>query len=393
MLFNIRKHLQPLRFLIQVLALAISTTGLISGIPLFQILLVVVTVLTGPLFCGWLCPFGTLQDFSGRLRQKLKIRPYRLPMKLAKALSPLRYALLAISLFISGTAISSLMHLDPRVNLAAAFAGHALSVIGWGVICLMLFISIFVDRPFCQFLCAEGARYGLMGSLRPVTIVRSASTCVSCGLCNRVCPMHVDIQSHTQVRSLQCINCMSCVSACPVEHTLDFKVIAVNTPQKKLVTAAVLMVIVPVLSWFAYENFARIGSTTALSSVEEMNLDMSTLLVGDALGIADGVYTGSGTGFRGDMTVSVSVQDEYITSIEVTQTRDDRKWLRWATNGMIPEIIRTQTVDVDTVSGATYSSMAIKEAVADALVRAGGTSIEPIVNNVPPQRGHHKHSN
>lgn len=83
--------------------------------------------------------------------------------------------------------------------------------------------------------------------------------------------------------------------------------------------------------------------------------------------LADGTYTGSGTGFRGETSVSVTVQNGYITSIQVTDYRDDEQFFSRAETTVIDEIIAGQTPDVDAVSGATYSSNGIMEAVADAL--------------------------
>lgn len=81
---------------------------------------------------------------------------------------------------------------------------------------------------------------------------------------------------------------------------------------------------------------------------------------------ADGVYTGTGTGYRGDTTVQVTVAGGEITDIEVLSYRDDRSFFRRAL-GVIDAILSKQTVEVDTVSGATYSSQSIIAAVADAL--------------------------
>ena len=84
-------------------------------------------------------------------------------------------------------------------------------------------------------------------------------------------------------------------------------------------------------------------------------------------GYEDGTFTGTGTGFSGDMTVEVTVKGGKITSIEILETNDDSAYLDKA-KGLIDEIISKQTTDeVDTVSGATYSSNGIISAVEDAL--------------------------
>lgn len=102
---------------------------------------------------------------------------------------------------------------------------------------------------------------------------------------------------------------------------------------------------------------------------------------------SDGTYTGTGTGFRGEATVSVTVEDGYITSISVTAYNDDEKYFSRAESTIISRIITGQTPDVDAVSGATYSSNGIMEAVANAL-DIEYTSTTPVGGN---QGGHGHH--
>jgi uncharacterized protein with FMN-binding domain len=85
------------------------------------------------------------------------------------------------------------------------------------------------------------------------------------------------------------------------------------------------------------------------------------------LDLADGTYTGTGTGFRGDIEVTVTVENGSITAITINAYRDDEQYFSRAKNTVIDKIISEQTPDVDAVSGATYSSNGIMEAVADAL--------------------------
>ncbi len=86
----------------------------------------------------------------------------------------------------------------------------------------------------------------------------------------------------------------------------------------------------------------------------------------DHAAFTDGVYTGTGTGYRGETTVQVTVEGGRITGVEVLSYRDDRNFFERA-KGVIDEILSRQRVEVDVVSGATYSSRGIIAAVADAL--------------------------
>lgn len=82
--------------------------------------------------------------------------------------------------------------------------------------------------------------------------------------------------------------------------------------------------------------------------------------------LEDGVYQGTGTGHRGDITVAVKIKDKQIASIEILSASDDEPFFGRA-KGLIDQIIKKQSTKVDTVSGATYSSKGIISAVKNAL--------------------------
>ena len=82
--------------------------------------------------------------------------------------------------------------------------------------------------------------------------------------------------------------------------------------------------------------------------------------------LADGVYKGTGTGYAGDITVSVQIKDKQIVAIDILSTSDDAAFFNRA-KAVIDRIIEGQTLDVDTVSGATLSSNGIISAVKNAL--------------------------
>ena len=100
--------------------------------------------------------------------------------------------------------------------------------------------------------------------------------------------------------------------------------------------------------------------------------------------LEDGVYKGTGTGYAGDITVSVQIKDKQIVSIDILSSSDDAAFFTRA-KAVIDKIIEGQTLDVDTVSGATFSSRGIISAVKNALTgekdsgetgqeQSGGTS-------------------
>ena len=84
---------------------------------------------------------------------------------------------------------------------------------------------------------------------------------------------------------------------------------------------------------------------------------------------ADGTHIGTGEGYNGTITVAVRIADGQITGVTVVSTSDDSSYWQSAT-AIIDEVIEKQSADVDSVSGATYSSKGLKEAISNALATA-----------------------
>lgn len=89
-------------------------------------------------------------------------------------------------------------------------------------------------------------------------------------------------------------------------------------------------------------------------------------------GYQDGTYTGTGMGFSGSITVQVVIADGKIKDITILSTTDDSPYIENAST-LLKTIIATQSTNVDTISGATYSSVGLISAVRDALQKAGGS--------------------
>ena len=109
------------------------------------------------------------------------------------------------------------------------------------------------------------------------------------------------------------------------------------------------------------------GASGGSSSPAGGSSSIST--VQDASAYADGTYYGTGTGFSGALTVEVVISGGKISSIQIIDTSDGDSYIQSA-SGLISNIIATQSTNVDTVSGATYSSVGIIEAVRNALSQA-----------------------
>lgn len=104
-----------------------------------------------------------------------------------------------------------------------------------------------------------------------------------------------------------------------------------------------------------------------------------------AFDLKDGIYQGTGTGYRGEIMVSVKIQDQSADAIEILSHSDDEAFFNRAKEGVINSILSAQKLDVDTVTGATYSSRGIIQAVKNALTGESdtgeNTSIEAKTSN------------
>lgn len=110
----------------------------------------------------------------------------------------------------------------------------------------------------------------------------------------------------------------------------------------------------------------QVSESMADTETETENATEDTQTATGSFDLADGVYKGSATGYRGSVTVAVTILDKKIVSIDILSASDDEAIFNRA-KGVIDRIISSQSLDVDVVSGATYSSNGIIGAVKNAL--------------------------
>ena len=184
-------------------------------------------ILFGPVFCGWVCPLGTVQEwFAGIGRKIFKRRRYNhfIPAKIDRYLRYLRYLVLAWVIYMTAsTSTLFFSAYDPYYALFN-FWSSELAVDGLIVLGVTLLASLFIDRPWCKYACPYGAVLGITNLFRIFSIHRVASTCKLDGACDITCPMNINVSSKDIVRDHQCISCLECTSEarCPVASTVVF---------------------------------------------------------------------------------------------------------------------------------------------------------------------------
>lgn len=191
--------------------------------------LILLGVLLGRFICGFLCPFGWLQELLHKIPGK------KLSTKKLKPLTYLKYAILLLAVvLLPAIVVNDLGMGDPffckyicpqgvlegAIPLAAVNEGirSALgSLFNWklAVLIVVVVLSVVFYRPFCKWICPLGAFYALMNKVSLLGIKVDEHKCVSCGKCARVCKMDVDVTktpNHTE-----CIRCGKCITACPTD--------------------------------------------------------------------------------------------------------------------------------------------------------------------------------
>lgn len=314
------------------------------------------TAVWGRIFCGYLCSFGALQEVFFWMSKRLFPKKVNIPAQLDHALGALKYLVLlflVVALWIMALPMDA--SLSPWGVFGMLISGNpsvmAAAVGTWGFVLLLALIlgSLFVERFFCRYFCPLGAIFTLISRKRCYNIRRNESACTHCGLCEKTCSMGVSILKKDRVSSGACINCMQCLTACP-KNCLS----ANPAPAVAGTAAAVLTCGLVQIGTLTVPNESAALAAYGLDETEQGNY-------------TDGVYTGVGSGFRGDTQVQVTVEHGSITDITVLSYEDDPEFFQKAQSSILSQILSEQSTDVPTVSGATYSSRSILDAVANAL--------------------------
>ena len=214
-----KKFIQPTRILIQVCFMAGLFLPFLPFADNVEQKIWLSILFVGVFFCGWLCPFGSLQEWIGWLARKVHLPRFKVPQKYQQYIQLLRYVLYGLSM----------MNIVFYFLNSRFYFGHSVAVGMWdwingSVMIGFLVLSLFIDRPFCNYFCTKGASLGVWSVLRPIGIARDKNTCVYCRQCDKVCPMNIVVTDTDFVRHPNCINCMKCLSVCP-KNCISFKLV------------------------------------------------------------------------------------------------------------------------------------------------------------------------
>jgi NapH/MauN family ferredoxin-type protein len=188
--------------------------------------LLAAVLIAGNAFCGWICPFGAIQDALHWLKKKLHIPTVTVPPRLDRVLRYGRFVVLGIVLVASATTLKLwFADYDPYVTLFGlswAFEPDLSTM--WPALAILvaiLGVSMLVERAWCRYLCPLGGVLSMLSHFSILRIRRSASACTDCNLCTKPCPVGIDVAKAASVVSADCIGCLECVASCPKAGALE----------------------------------------------------------------------------------------------------------------------------------------------------------------------------
>lgn len=198
-------------------------SGLTFRFPYYVLgILIFIGALCGRIVCGFLCPFGFIQDL-------LYLIPFykKNQFKVDKYLRYLKYAVLLILVILLPLSMpltpAFCKYVCPSGTIAGGITYATNPIIrsqfgwlfNWKLIVLGIIIvsGLIVYRPFCKYLCPLGAFYGFFNRFALIRMRFDESSCVHCGACAKACKMNIDPSK--KPNSMECIRCGDCVRACP----------------------------------------------------------------------------------------------------------------------------------------------------------------------------------
>jgi len=179
---------------------------------------IVLTVLLGRFFCGWVCPATFIYELNDNLAAWL--RKAGLPVSRHKLDRRVKYLVLVAGVVVSAVsgAVAFAAVYPPAIIGREIYYAIAVGGFGAGMVFFLLTLAfdlMVTRRGFCRYICPGGALYSLLGRFRVLRIKRIVSQCNDCAKCNVVCqfgldPLHDDFGQ-------ECNNCTACIAVCPTD--------------------------------------------------------------------------------------------------------------------------------------------------------------------------------
>jgi NosR/NirI family nitrous oxide reductase transcriptional regulator len=175
---------------VQNVSLALFNTG--YSIPLTALMFFIIPLLFalayGRVFCAGVCPLGAIQELTG-------IRPVKIPKLVEILLAFVPFIYLAIAILFSSTNSQFIIcRYDPFVGIFRLDAPYTMIIFG----ALLLLAGVFVNRPYCRFLCPYGVLLNIFSRFAGKHLTITPAECTNCRLCEEACPYNAIIPSNIE---------------------------------------------------------------------------------------------------------------------------------------------------------------------------------------------------
>ncbi|PRR82806.1 FMN-binding protein [Clostridium vincentii] len=333
------------------------------------------TILMGRFFCGWLCAFGAYNDWIYLMSSKIFKMKFKVNEKVDALLKYVKYIVLLVLLIVTVNMGSLVLEGTSPWDVFGQITdlSNILSslLIGFILFILITIGAFFIERFFCRYLCPLGAVFAIISKIGIVKINKPSDKCGECRICTNNCSMGLNLYKKEKIKGGDCINCLKCIEVCPIKNT-NVNVLGedVNATLASTVALATFVGVYGLtnLGGKILTDTGIATSAAVTSSVEDSTSTSQTY--------KDGTYTGSASGFKGTTKISVTIANGKISSIDTVSKQDDSSYYNKAESKISNSIISEQSTSVDTVSGATYSSKGIINAVENALSKAKNSTSE-----------------
>jgi len=190
-------------------------------------------IIANKFICSWGCQLGVLQDFIFRLNRNTNdnkglIRQFKPSFLVSNSIRVLFFITITIAAFLWSMDIVGLI--DPF----KIFKPEVIGIVGGSFIGLVLFLSLFTYRPWCQFLCPFGLVGWMFEAISVFKIKVHHNKCTECGACTKACPsttMDAILDKEKKVIP-DCFSCGNCIEACPTK-AIQFESSLRKNPKKE----------------------------------------------------------------------------------------------------------------------------------------------------------------
>jgi NosR/NirI family nitrous oxide reductase transcriptional regulator len=162
-------------------------------------------------FCGWLCPFGAMQELMGQISRALGLPQWNPKEPVQKYLWNLKYVslgLILVLVFVAPTVGALFEEIEPFKTAITAKFVRGLPYVIYAV--MLLVVGLFTERAFCRFLCPLGGALAVLDRLHLLDLLKRRPECGNpCHLCERSCPVRA-IERSGKIVMAECFQCLDC---------------------------------------------------------------------------------------------------------------------------------------------------------------------------------------